>query len=334
MSDALELTGNTADQLKQIYAQCPQYHAKIEDKHLLTGHFLRQYHASLFYYKHFYDDTCVYGDPDSCTDAFYFVCGFNGSPGQIKFGVPSIVKRYGRDVYIKSLYVEEFSCHHPSWIKYTSHHLEKRRQTMVRDLVEMTNRFPRVRVIVSSTGFYEFLAVYPELLELKHKLILYWVSCAPDQVSRSIWQSYFYGFNGFSYRGMKWFSYPNHQLLRLFNPECATRKNWKHDQQKNTFYKIGLESRFFCFGLLWDYASWDCITFFLDNNLSIYRKSGLQIDIETHVLAGTRDGFWDDSRPEVIEKTLDKYIREKRVIYKQSSHLWVVTPENISELIV
>ena len=108
---------------------------------------------------------------------------------------------------------------------------------------------------------------------------------------------------------------------------------WKYNQQKIVFFKNSLESRFTCLGLLWDYASWDCINFFLNSNLKIYQKSGQLIDIETHVLAATKDGFWDDSRPEVIEKTLNKYIVENRAIYKATSHLWVVTPENISELI-
>jgi len=332
MSGALTLTGKTDEQLKLVYTRDPDYLSEFHDRHFLTDRFLKQYHDSLFYYRHFYDDFYAYGNPDTCTEAFYFVPGFSGTPGQIKFGFPSFIKVFGSNIYAKGLYLDEFSCCHPNWIKYTEKHLEKRRQKIVQDIKEMTERFPRVRVLVSSTGFYDFLAAYPQLGEIKNKLILYWVSCAPDQVSGSIWESYFYRFNGFTYAGMKWYSCPNHQCLKFLNPECGTKITWKYDRQKNVFYKNDLESRFFCFGLLWSYISSDCFNFVLKSNLSVYQKSGQPIDIETHVLAATKDGFWDDSRPEVIEKTLDKYLVNKRVVYKKASHLWVVTPENLSEL--
>ncbi|MCP4472298.1 MAG: hypothetical protein GY815_16740 [Gammaproteobacteria bacterium] len=71
----------------------------------------------------------------------------------------------------------------------------------------------------------------------------------------------------------------------------------------------------------------------LRNNFDAYHSTGQPIDLETHILAATRDGFWDDSRPEVIEKTLDRYLANKRVTYREASHLWVVASENISALI-
>ena len=78
--------------------------------------------------------------------------------------------------------------------------------------------------------------------------------------------------------------------------------------------------------------STDCYNFVLNSNLAVFRRSGEPIDLETHVLAATRDGFWDDSSQANIERTLDRYIRKRRTIYKAASHLWVVTPDNLSEL--
>jgi len=327
------LTSCSDEKLKTCYAQDPEYRAKFEDKQLLTDSFLQRYHDSLFYYKHFYDDVNPIGNPETCTEAFYFIPGFNGTPGQLRFGLPSLIKKFGSSIYIKSLYLEEFSARRASWMKYSAVHLQKRRQQIIEDLREMSSAFPRVRIIVSSTGFYDFLAAYSQLEKSKCEHILYWVSCAPDQISRPFAEKIFYRVNGFTYEGCKWFAYPNQQLLKIINPECSTQKRWRREPQHKTFYKLDLESRFYCYGLLWDYASWDCINFILRNNLDTYHSIGQPIDLETHILAATRDGFWDDSRPEVIEKTLDRYLVNKRVIYREASHLWVVTPENISALI-
>ena len=331
--DSLTSVDCTDEQLRDFYARDPAYLSKFEDKHLFTDLFLRRYHSGLFYYKHYYDDVHVIGNPETCREAFYFVPGFNGTPGQMRFGLPSLIKRFGSNIYLRSLYLKEFSSRHPTWTKYTEVSLQQRRRRIIEDLREMSEIFPRIRIIVSSTGFYDFLAAYSQLENTSCEHILYWVSCAPDQVSHPLSENIFYQINGFTYQGQKWFSYPNHQLLRFINPECSTRKRWKHDRQRKVFYKNDLESRFFCGGLLWDYASWECITFMLRNNLDIFYSQGRPIDLETHVLAATKDGFWDDSSPENIEKTLSKYLVNKRIIYKKTSHLWVVTPENISQLI-
>ena len=202
----------------------------------------------------------------------------------------------------------------------------------MKDLVELTEQFPKVKVVVSSSGFYDFLATNKFLQDIKDNLTLYWVSCAPDSVSESKWGNFFYKLNGFTYSDHKWFAYPNLQILKLLNPECSPRKVWRDQDQKNVFYKNDLESRFYCYGFLWDYISADCFNFVLRSNLDLFHQSPEPIDIETHVLAATKDGYWDDSRPANIERTVDKYILNKRILYKETSHLWVVTPENLSEL--
>ena len=331
--ESSELAGSSDEYLSEFYSGNAAYLSKFEDRGWLTDTFLARYHEALFFYKNFYDDLEQVGNPETCTEAFYFIPGFNGTPGQMRFGLPSLIRNFGPDIFLKSLYLEEFSCKRPTWMKYNGPHLQLRRQKIIRDLEEMSARFPRIRIITSSTGFYDFLAVHSQVRRNGCEHILYWVSCAPDQVSRPVSQNVFYAVNGFTYEGNRWYAYPNQQLLRLINPECSTRKRWRHKRQRKVFFKNDLESRFFCYGLLWDYTSWDCITQMLKNNLDEYRSNGRPIELETHVMAATKDGFWDDSRPEVIEKTLDKYLLNKRVIYKPTSHLWVVTPENITDLI-
>ena len=331
--DVPELAGSGDTRLSEFYTGDAAYLSKFANRHLLTDIFLERYHESLFYYKSFYDDLEQIGNPDTCTEAFYFVPGFNGTPGQMRFGLPSLIKKFGSNIFMKSLYLEEFSSKRPTWTKYSGQHLQLRRLKIVQDLEEMSAKFPRIRIITSSTGFYDFLAAHPQIDRSGCEHILYWVSCAPDQVSCPSTESILYPVNGFTYEGNKWYAYPNQQFLRLFNPECSTRKRWRYGRQRKIFFKNDLESRFFCFGLLWDYASWDCVTKMLKNNLDEYHRHGQPVELETHVMAATKDGFWDDSSPEVIEKTLDKYLVNKRIIYKKTSHLWVVTPEHITDLI-
>ncbi len=331
--DASELAQYSDQSLKQFYARHPGYRARFEDRHLLTDLFVARYHESLFFYKYYYDDLRLVGDPERCSEAFYFIPGFNGTPGQVRFGLPSLFEKFGRDLYLKGLYLDEFSCRQPSWMKYSAKNLQKRRQRIVADLGEMAQRFSRIRVVASSTGFYYFLAAWPEIEKNGCEFILYWVSCAPDSLAESRAEKLFYPINGFTWEGKKWFAYPNHQWLRFINPETSTRKRWRYRRQKKLFFKNDLESRFWCGGVLWDYASRDSINLMLNSNLEIFRRHGQPLDLEAHVLAAVKDGFWDDSSPEHIEQTLDKYLANRRILYKETSHLWVVTPENIAELI-
>lgn len=333
MLDTSKPTANSDDQLETEGLQGHGQLAEIQDRHFLTDHFLKRYYDSLSTFRHFYDDLYEYGNPETCNEVFYFIPGMSGAPGQLRFGLPSIMQRFGNRIYVKCLHLDEFSSHRPTWTKYNKENLEKRRQKIAHDLTEMSKRFARIRVVVSSTGFYDFLGSYQQLEQIEDKLVLYWLSCAPDQVSESVWESYFYRVNGFSHEGMKWYAYPNLQLLKYLNPECGTKTRWKHRGQKNVFYKNDLESRFSCFGMLWDYVSTECFNFILQNNLDEFRKTGRIVEIETHVLAATRDGFWDDSSPEIIMGTMDKYIAQRRTIFKETSHLWVVTPDNLYELL-
>jgi hypothetical protein len=305
----------------------------IENRHIFTDRFLERYHQSLHNYRHFYDDLDEYGNPQTCNEVFYFIPGMSGTPGQVKFGLPSILKKFGNRIYVKCLHLDEFSNQRPTWTKYTAENLHKRRQQIVQDLRQMCERFARVRVIVSSTGFYDFLGAFQQMEAIENQLLLYWLSSAPDRVSRSIWESYFYRLNGFTYDGLKWYAYPNQPLLKYFNPECGTRIRWKHGQQRNMFFKNDVESRFSYLGMQWDYVSTECFNFILQDNLAEFHRTGRRVEIEAHVLAATRDGFWDESSPDVIQATVDRYIGKPRMIFKDTSHLWVVTPDNLSEML-
>ena len=76
---------------------------------MLQQHFKSRYFESLGFYKHFYDDIWQYGSEENPDKVFYFIPGINGTPGQIRFALPSIFKQYGPNIYIKCCYLEEFS---------------------------------------------------------------------------------------------------------------------------------------------------------------------------------------------------------------------------------
>lgn len=320
-------------ELLHFYLGDEKYLSEFREKNGFANIFLEQYHRSLFYYKHFYDDVSNYGNEQECREVFYFIPGFNGAPGQVRFGIPGIVKTFGPHIYIRCLYVQEFSVRYPYWLKYTEKNLKKRRDQIVKDLFDLARTGKKIRVFTSSTAFYEFLAIYPEIIEIKDRIVLYWGSCAPDSVTPSRWEGLFDRLNGFSYNGMRWYAYPNHHFLKKFNPECNDRFRWSYKGQKNTFYLNDIESRFFVAGFLWDLISIDCFNFFIKNNLEIFQKKGQRIDMEVHVLAATNDGFWDDSSVENINRTVDRYVKNKQIIFEKRSHLWLVTPENIARLL-
>ncbi len=318
--------------LKKYLEHDVSYQNQFQDKQLLTNQFLKKYHYSLFYYKHFYDDFHEFGNKLESDFIFYFIPGFNGTPGQIKFGIPSILRAFGNNVYIKSCFLPEFSCNLPTWLKYTQANMELKRKAIVKDLTELAKLGKKVRVVVSSSGFYDFLSIFPKLSPIKSQLILYWVSCAPDKVSSSPWEKVFYKINGFKFQNFKWFSYPNIQLLKFLNPECGTKKRWTSGGQRNLFRKNDLESRFYKFGIMWDYISTGLFNEFLKLNLDIFKIENQKIDIETHALAATKDGFWDDSSIDNIRSTIEKYIVDAKIFYKKTSHLWIVTPEHLYEM--
>lgn len=296
-----------------------------------TGKFLSAYEKSLkIYYRYFYDDFHEYGNKDA-RHAIYFIEGIGGVPGQIRFAFPSIIKYFGTDIYIKSLYLKEFSSKELIFDKYTIGNTDKKREKIVDDLNELGKKYHRITIIASSNGFYDFLYAYSKLSKLLlSKSELIWCAVAPDHFDPTKWERIFYHINGFTKDGYKWFAFPNTNLLEKLNPELKLTHKWKYQGMRKTFYKNDLEFRFKCFGLWWGYTSIDCFNAILSYMIN---KSIFPIEMKSYILVATNDGYWQGKSTKEIAGHLDKYLSNKQVIYKPSSHLWLLMPENMYELL-
>lgn len=281
-------------------------------------------------YRHFYDDIDEYGNKDSDL-AIYFVEGINGVAGQIRFAMPSIFKRFGRDFYAKCFYLKEFSSTEELWNKYTLENLEKKRDQIITDLNKLAAEHKKIIIVCSSNGFYDFLYAYQELPKSTiEKSNLVWVSVAPDHFLPSKWGDRFYKLNGFKKNGHRWFAFPNANFIKFMNPEISYTHKWEYHGRKKTFFKHDLELRFKCLGLNWAYASIDCFNSLLDKIKANVKK---KIEMPSYILVATKDGYWQGKPKSEIKAQIDKYIVNKKVIYKKTSHLWVLMPDNVTELL-
>ncbi|MGR9107407.1 MAG: hypothetical protein ACU843_10815 [Gammaproteobacteria bacterium] len=295
---------------------------------LCTSKFTDSYLKSLRDYKSFYDDLAEYGKAATSRNVFYFIPGFNGVPGQIRFALPSFAKSFGTDFYIRGLYLDEFSACRPTWEKYTPENLEKRHARIIEDLEFLGTRYDELAIIVNSSGFYDLLAVYPEIsVPLRRKLTLAWIACAPDSSEETPWEGVFYRLNGFTHGSDRWFAYPNHNLITFINRECSANKRWRYGQQKKTFFKYDLESRFYCAGILWAYVSVSRYNWVNQYNIA---KAEYPIDIPAVVLVASKDGYWSGKSRGEIEWVIHRYLKPRRVLFRETSHLWVTVPENLS----
>ena len=82
---------------------------------MLAQQFKQRYLESLSYYKYFYDDIREYGSPDNPRRVFYFIPGFSGVAGQVRFVFPNLQARYGNDFYLTCCHLDEFSAATPIW---------------------------------------------------------------------------------------------------------------------------------------------------------------------------------------------------------------------------
>lgn len=291
----------------------------------------KRYIESLGFYRHFYDDIHEYGNRETARKVFYFIPGIGGVPGQIRFIFPSIFNLYGANIYIRCCHLPEFSATRPIWEKYTVANVDRKRDVIVDDLSALLSAHDEVTVIASSNGFYDFIHAYDELNDARagKRLTLLWGACAPDRFEQPVWEPLFYRMNGFVHNGHRWMAFPNHNLLKFVNPETTTTFKWRYGLQKKTFFKADLESRFVCFNLYWDYVSVGCFNEMLGHTLRNFRKP---IDIETRVLIAANDGYWQGRSEDGIRTFIDRYVANKTLIFKNTSHLWVVAPENVTEL--
>jgi hypothetical protein len=293
--------------------------------------FIKAYERSLkTYCRYFYDDFDEYGNRDS-PHIFYFIEGIGGVPGQIRFALPSLIKHFGTNIYIKSLNLKEFSSKEFIWNKYTLENINKKRDKIVSDLNNLEKKYKRITIVVSSNGFYDFLYAYGKLNKnLIKKSELIWCAVAPDHFEKTKWENFFYKMNGFTKDGHKWFAFPNNNLLKKLNAELKMTHKWSYKGMKKKFYKNDLEFRFKHFGLWWGYASITCFNELLKH---ITNKSKYPIDIKSYILVARADGYWQGKSVSEIKKHLDKYLTNKKVVYKKASHLWLLMPENIDEIL-
>ena len=287
-----------------------------------------KYVESLGFYKSFYDDVALYGQPSDYSRVLYFIPGFNGTPGQFRFALPALMPFFGERLYARCLFTTAFSARNPIWEKYTTQNVESRRERLISDLTTLSHKFAVVTVLASSSGFYDFVSAYTDLTDTtRSKLRLAWVAVAPDQAESSQWGDIFMAINGFTHNGHHWFCYPNHDWLQFINPECSVDKKWHLGVQKKTFFKNDLESRFYLGGLLWDYTSIDCYNWQTQLNIS---RAQFPIDIPAVALVATRDGYWQGVSKSVISGVIHKYLSNVDILYRPATHLWVTVPENIT----
>ncbi len=298
---------------------------------LWTSQFTNRYHQSLRDYKSFYDDLSEYGNPANTRNVFYFIPGFNGVPGQIRFALPSFARSFGADFYIRCLYLNEFSARRPIWEKYNPENLEKKHAKILQDLASLAARFDEISVIVNSSGFYDFIAAYRELGgAIRNKLKLAWIACAPDWSEATAWEGIFYRLNGFRHRSDRWFAFPNHNWITFINAECGADKCWRNGSQKKTFFKYDLESRFYFAGTLWAYVSIARYNWANEHNLG---NAEFPIDIPSVVLVASKDGYWFDKSKAEIETVINRYLIHNRILFRETTHLWVTVPENLSAVL-
>lgn len=293
--------------------------------------FRERYLRSLDSYRFFYDDLDTLGDPATADHVFYFVPGINGTPGQIRFVLPSLIHAYGSRIHVKALHLPEFSARRPTWEKYTFGNIDRKLARLRADLVSLLERHPRVTVIASSSGFYDFAAAAGALPAglLEERVHLVWGACAPDRFEPTPWERVFYPLNGFEHQGHRWFAYPNHNTLQLFNPETSHAYDWCEPGQRRRFRKADLESRFTVGGVEWDYLS--------TSQLGAAARHVVQqirgpLRCPAHALVAARDGYWQGRPQPLVERTIRDYLPQVTILFRPASHLWVVNPTFATEL--
>ena len=296
-----------------------------------TEKFLKAYENSLKnVYRYFYDDFYEYGNRDA-EHAIYFIEGIGGVPGQIRFAFPSLIRYFGTNIYIKCLHLKEFSSQEFIWNKYTIENINKKRDKIITDLNNLAKKHKRITIVASSNGFYDFLYAYPKLNKIiQKKAELVWCAVAPDHFEKTKYENLFYNLNGFTKDNHRWFAFPNNNLLKLLNPELKLIHKWKYKGLRRIFYKNDLEFRFKHLGLWWAYASITCYNEILKH---ITDNSKYPINIKSYILVAATDGYWQGKSLSEIQEHLDKYLTNKEVIYKKASHLWLLMPDNIADIL-
>lgn len=295
--------------------------------------FRERYLRSLQDYRFFYDDVTEIGNPARADYVFYFVPGINGTPGQMRFLMPSLTRTYGSRIHLKALHLPEFSARRATWEKYTVANVERKLARLRADLHDLLARHERVTVLASSNGFYDFAAAAGALPEdvLRDRIHLLWGACAPDHFDPTPWERVFYPLNGFRHEGHRWFAYPNHNAFRFLNPETSNTHRWRDGSQARRFVKADLESRFHLAGLEWDYVSTSQIGALVRHVVSQIRAP---LACPADTLIAAHDGYWQGKPRAEVERTIRRYLPHAHLDFRPASHLWVVTPSHVTDLFV
>lgn len=298
---------------------------------MLTDLFKDRYMKALGDYRMFYDDANVYGDLESARFVAYGIPGINGSPGQFRFALPAFSRLFGNEFYMKVLHIEPFSTRYPIWQKYTIDHLNLKRDQIQKDIKFLLSKRDQVAVFISSNGLYDFLHAVDGFTEdEKARLVIFWVACAPDYFEPTRWETFFYKLNGFIYDDYRWAAFPNHNWLKFLNPETTSTLKWKPQRPYKRLSKHDVEFRFQLGGILWGYYSIDCFNDCLKHMLRHFSE---KLSMKTYVLAASNDGYWQGKTQQQIEQAMRVYLADPVMMFKPTSHLWVVTADNITELL-
>ena len=274
----------------------------------------------------FYDNVNEYGNPNS-KNCIYFIYGTDGSPGQVRFGLPAVSRYFSDDFYLRGLYIPEFSSRKPTWEKYTIKNIEKKITKIVDDLTELTHRYGKIIVCCSSAGFYDFKAALARLSASVHSLLtVFWISCAPDHVDDSYFERILFKLNGFVYKKHRWVAFPNTNLLNWYNSEMSYRNVSRVKKPHRYFYKHDIQSRFYMYGMLWSYGSLTC---FNENIDYLTNQSSTKLTMPTYIVAAQYDGYWPGKGVQTMKTVTQRYIEKPIFFVRPTSHLWVAAPEHL-----
>lgn len=278
----------------------------------------------------FYDNVSEYGNPNS-ENCMYFIYGTDGSPGQARFGLPAVSRYFNDDFYLKGLHVPEFSSKKAIWEKYTIENIEKKTIKIVDDLTALTQRYGKIMVCCSSSGFYDFYAALARLSTSVHALLtVFWVACAPDHFEDFYLEKIMFKLNGFVDKKHRWVAFPNTNLLHWYNPETSYRNISQVQRPHKYFYKHDIESRFYIYRMLWSYCSLSCFNECLSY---LTNQSSIKLTMPTYILAAQYDGYWQGKTILDMHTIAERYIEKPVFLVRPTSHLWVASPEHLYALL-
>lgn len=281
-------------------------------------------------YSLYYDDLSEYGNPLTATEVFYYIAGIDGVPGQIRFALPSLLRRFGRNIYVKCLYLDEYAADKPIWEKYTIENCNRRKQVIIQDILMLATQHQHINILAFSNGFYDFIHASSELFSVLPQLNLYWAACSPDHFLPDNSFEKIYAINGFKCGEYRWAAFPLNNWLTWLNPEMAVTHRWKRGGQHRVFHIDDVVTRFLCLKFYWFYISLDAFNACLKWSLRNFREP---IQIRSCVLAAENDGFWCGPSRNNMEKTIAKYLTNTKVLKKPNSHSWVAEPNNMDEFL-